>query len=886
MDTNSVLKKNIDQLSIVDMKKFLKDVGSYHSFKSKTEYKKRIKCFKDITIFPWRKDQLDIINNFLEYKHKIYVIHAIFGSGKTTIMLGSLILALINKIFKPTDAMFISFNISTKNEIKRKLKDFGIASKVNVRTFDSIIYEIAKIAKYPYIDLPNFEGKRKFVYELIFNKFEHKLEYQPDIIYIDECQDLEKQTLDILKYFYPNTKFFLAGDIFQSIQKEARESILWHYMMLPENPEVFKIYMYDTPRVPNNNLNTLKKALTIHYPEFKDKINNWKSSNIISESDIEWKRFNSYTHIYDDLKNFLSTHKPEETMILTFSSSITVKGAMGDIARLRRFLNENGFKVNTNHKKQEPENYFLSTAHSCKGLERDYVIVFLTFPLEKAFVHLSDDVVVNLITVALTRAKKKVIMYVPSYEDKYSRVLNLFENCPSPNKERIRTGKILNEFSFKDYVDNEHCPTELIRAGVIKYDTRIALKSFTKKFSTSKIFNDIKFKVMPIITDEERSFVGILIENLITSTWTSKWPEIELHNVKDHPFYTHIIKRITNSEKNYRTFIHKDIFNVNNQFDGIYIYSQIHVALSDKVFIKLSDTNIKNLKQYWSFLKPQAILMKPNNNNNKLKIQSRLKMPYIAGVADALTEDDDNKTTSIYEIKASQDRNWVDNALLQIIIYALMTGKTWSRLHLLNPFQNTKESYYFDSKNILSLRKELLKDVIVWNVNTFFAKTYPSTKINENKIDVSNILFLDIIKDNTGNITQASITNMLSPIKCEYIYSQHVTFGEKKEKKMTKQEKIACESNIDSKKLIDELKNIINSEMYKNKIIYSLDKHDDIKEGIISIKSMHDLNGFEDIVTYLNYSKNEDLSYSADLNDSLTKNVFTIAYMFQKNQFI
>ena len=74
--------------------------------------------------------------------------------------------------------------------------------------------------------------------------------------------------------------------------------------------------------------------------------------------------------------------------------------------------------------------------------------------------------------------------------------------------------------------------------------------------------------------------------------------------------------------------------------------------------------------------------------------------------------------------------------------------------------------------------------------------------------------------------------------------------------------------------------------MYKNKIIYSLDKHDDIKEGIISIKSMHDLNGFEDIVTYLNYSKNEDLSYSADLNDSLTKNVFTIAYMFQKNQFI
>jgi len=132
------------------------------------------------------------------------------------------------------------------------------------------------------MDLPNFDGKRKFVYELLFNKeFTHIPLFQPKIIFIDETQDLERTTLDVLKHFYPNSKFIFAGDIFQSIQKEPRESILWHFMMEKENRETFKIYMSETPRVPENILNSLKYALRSYYPEFKDKIDNWKSGNKI-----------------------------------------------------------------------------------------------------------------------------------------------------------------------------------------------------------------------------------------------------------------------------------------------------------------------------------------------------------------------------------------------------------------------------------------------------------------------------------------------------------------------------------------------------------------------------------------------------------------------------
>lgn len=804
----------------------------------------------------------------------------------TTLLLGLLIHGILKELFKPSETLFISFNISIKNEIKRKLKNFGLASKIEVRTFDSIVYELAKIADYKYIDLPNFEGKRKFVYELIFNKdFTFKPDFQPKVIFLDEVQDLEKQTLDILKYFYPNTKFIFAGDIFQSIQKEPRESILWYYMTLPETPEVYKIYMSDTPRVPSKNLETLKSALSIYYPEFKDKIKNWTSSNVISDADIEWRRFNSYTHIYDELSSFLSTHGPEETMILTFSSAITVRGAMGDVARLRRFLSEHGFNVNTNHKRQESENYFLSTANSSKGLERDYVIVFLTFPLERAFVHLSDDVVVNLITVALTRAKKKVIMYVPSYTDKYTRALSLFERCPAPNKDKIRDGKILKEFRFQDYIDIEHCPTEIIRASVIKYDTRIKLREYTKQFSFSKIFDgDINYKVLPIITEEERAFVGVLIENLITSTWICRWPDPHVHDVKNHPFYCHIIKRISAAEKRYNQYIHSNLFDEKNQFDGIYLYSQLHIALSNKIFMKLSDGLVANLKSYWTKLKPKAILMKPNNESDKLKIQARVRSPWIAGVADAMTEDTDGKTTSIYEIKASQDRNWVENALIQIIMYALMMGKTWYRLHLLNPFQNQKISYYFDTKKILSLRKELLKDVLVYNLNSFMAKTYPDTK-NNKKIDVSNMLFLNILKDESGNITQASILNMLSPIKCEFVYSKYSSSGLKKNKDMSKQERFACESELTTEDISKELKDILHSDVNKDKTIWCFEKCDDIAI-VNSIKDEYKLKEFNDIVKYFDYKKNEDLQYTSDFNDSLFVNIFCLAYVFSNNYFV
>ena len=880
------LNDDVNSLKIQDMKEILKSIGSFYCLKNKSEYIKKMQKFKDVFTFPWRNEQQEVINNFLKFDKNIYVIHGIFGSGKTTLLLGLLIQGITKALFKPEEILFVSFNLSIKNEIKRKLKEYGVASKVSVRTFDSIIYELAKVGEYKYLDLPNFEGKRKFVYELSFDEnFNHKPTFQPKIIVVDECQDLEKSTLDIMRHFYPESKFVFAGDIYQSIQKEPRESILWYFMNKPESPDIYKIYMSLTPRVNGAILNTLKTSLKIYYPEFKDKIDKWTTGNHSSNTDIIWKRLNSYTHIFEDLKDFLHSHKPSETMIITFSSAITVKGCMGDIARVRRFMSENNFKVNLDHKKNDPDAYFLTTSHSSKGLERDYVIVFLTFPLERAFVHLSDDVVVNLITVALSRAKKQVIMYVPAYEDKFSRVLNLFENCPQPNKQKIRDGKTLKEFKFQDYIDIEHSPTELIRASVIKYDTRIRLRENIKPYEFSKIFDeDTSYKSAPIPTEEERAFVGVLIENLITSTWIGYWPRVSLDDkVRNNPMYCHIIKRISNSMDRYKKYTSTNIFNDVTQFKGIYLYSQVHMALSNKIFMNLSDSLTSKLQNYWKNLKPKAYGMKPNGR--KLKIQAPVKMPYISSIADAISLEDDEKTTSIYEIKASQSYDWKDDASLQIIMYALSCGKTWTKLHLLNPFQNSKVSYHFDSKKILTLRKELINDILIYNTNSFLAKFYPQTKENK-KLNVSNTLFVNVLKNEDGAIKQASIINMLSPIKCEIIYNKYVSSGNKKSKNMLKEDNYACESELSEVEMVEELKEILYSKMNKNKSIWSFESNfEDIIE-CKSIQDYYDLDDFQYIVDFFSYKKNDDLDYSADLTDSLVQNIFSLSYLFMKNNFV
>jgi hypothetical protein len=855
--------------TIKEYSEFLKSIGVVYSFKTKKEYQERVLLYKKVLDFTWRVDQKDIIDSFLKQEYKYYVINGIFGCGKTTLLLGLHIHSLLNNMYRPEDSCFISFNVCIKNELVQKLRNYGMKGKTKVRTFDSIVYEICKLYKYPYMELPNYDGKRKFAYKICKEIKEGEKELfeislNPTYIYIDECQDLESQSFIIFETFFPNSQIIFAGDVFQSIQREPRESLLWS-LLNNEIENISRHYMKETPRVPENILKNVKESLTSYYPEFSEEIDKWRSSNS-HQQEIEWHRFYNYSDVFKSVDKFLEEHDPLNSMILTFSSAITVKGAIGDLARFRRYLYTKGQKVNNNHKKMDHDKLFLSTVNSSKGLERDYVFIVSTFPLERAFISFSNDLVINLITVGVTRAKKKVIFYVPAYEDKFSKTLENFVECPKPNKAKIREGTTIDNFKFSDYINMEHCTTELIRQNIIKYDTRIKLRESLKCFERSKLFEDF-IPAPKLDTDEEKSFVGILIENLITSSWNMKWPNtVEIEELAKHPLYIHCFKKIKDKYLSYKKFISNG-FNIKNHFMGIYYYSQIHLAVNNKIFIDLSESTRDLLKSYWNSLKDKVSQIKPIFY--KIKIQSNMRMPWATGVCDVFISEKDEKdekfeNITIWEFKASVDQEWKDDASIQAIIYSLMSGKKWCKIVLMNPFRNEKYSYHFNMKNIMEMREMVINDIVTWNTNCFLSK---NIKSSGKELKVTNQLILCMTKN------QHVLYQFMSPSKLHLICN--IFINKEKDKDQTKLEKLCSQSEIDEKTADQNIFNILNSAEYKDCIIYYTTDTNELKEEQRFVK-IKDIIGDDDIqfvLDMLEYQPSEDLKYQPDFNDALIKSL-------------
>lgn len=895
-----------DSSSIADFRQFLENIGVMYSFKSKDAYQKRVGLFRNVVNFTWRDDQKEVIDSFLKQEYKYYVVQGVFGCGKTTMLMGIHIYSVVTELYRPDEAAFISFNVCIKNELIQKLRRYGMSSKTDVRTFDSIVYEICKIYEYPYLDLPNYEGKRKFVYKICKEvqsgeKELKKLSIDPSYIFIDECQDLEHQTLIIFKTFFERSKIVFAGDIFQSIQKETRESLLW-FLLNEESLKdtISRHYMKETPRVPKNILKNVKESLSSYYPEFEREIGEWKSSNTESDTKIEWHRFYNYSDIFKKIDEFLKTHDPLKSMILTFSSAITVKGAMGDLARIRRYLTSNRYDVNKNHKKMDYDKLFLSTVNSSKGLERDYVFIVSTFKLERAFVNFSNDIVTNLVTVGVTRAKNKVIFYVPAYEDKFSKTLENFSSCPTPNKESIREGKTIEDFSFADYINIEHCVTELLKQNIIKYDTRIKLRENTKMFNHSSLF-DKKVSPPKIETEEERAFVGVLIENLITSSWLMKWPEVdEIESLRNHPMYTHCFKKIETKYKVYNSFKSKNKCNGQNHFQGIYYYSQIHLAMYNKIFIDLSEHTQEYIKKYWSLFKDKAQMIKPTDGT--ITVQNNMRMPWTTGVSDVIVKKESVKDDrisedivlrtqsasdiSIWEIKASVDVEWKEDALIQAIVYALMSGKTRCSIVLLNPFRNEKCSYNFNMKNIMYLRELVINDIIMWNINCFLSK---NLKIKGVPLKLTNQLVLTMKKDENDKYKQFSLFQFMSPTKVDlisnvFIGGNNVDNGDnkKKRKDMTKLEKLCLDSQKNEEDALFELFELLNSPQFRDLDVYY---SGDCKIDNDRYKNIDDIIGkssIKEVLEDLSYETNKDLKYEADFDNTFVS-ALTLCAFFARN---
>jgi hypothetical protein len=104
---------------------------------------------------------------------------------------------------------------------------------------------------------------------------------------------------------------------------------------------------------------------------------------------------------------------------------------------------------------------------------------------------------------------------------------------------------------------------------------------------------------------------------------------------------------------------------------------------------------------------------------------------------------------------------------------------------------------------------------------------------------------------------------------------------------MKKDERFACESEFSEEEIINELNEILNSNINKNKNVWGFENYSDIVDkDIYSIKDEFELENVDDIIKSLNYVKNPELKYSLDTTDSFYCNILCLTFMFLNNHFV
>lgn len=513
--------------------------------------------------------------------------------------------------------------------------------------------------------------------------------------------------------------------------------------------------MKKTPRVPSGILCQIQRALVKHYPEYSEPIMDWYSANPLPhlESSLTFVPIHHYSEIFEEARRFLGSHPHDQCMILTFSSAITVRGSMGDLSRFRQFLVKEGIEVNRNYKSMEEGKLFLSTANSSKGLERPFVLVALTFPLEMAFANFSNDLVVNLVSVALSRCKESVRFCVPVYDDRFSDVLRLYPNCPLPTEPPSATGRqrrsILStaaNASIGDFLERSHSATEILRQSILSFETRSMLRA-----SARLVENPPQQPSFPPgerirwtdRNEEEGALLGVLFEVLLTALWTRRWPFLNVDGMSDviaNPMYLHCRGAL---QQQFRKLVQafRVPFSTTSparQFQLLLDYTHHHLLISQKIRVRISHERHDEILRAWIRLQPDLERMRPAIAP-ALRPQVNLSRPFMTGIADLFHDEGHNL---IYEIKTGSGSDWREDAFTQAALYmAMMPTTPRGTIRLLNPFRRELSEYSIaiPAKVLLRLDREML----LWNTNCFLAKYRGNNAETRRRLDSSALVCIE-----------------------------------------------------------------------------------------------------------------------------------------------
>lgn len=461
------------------------------------------------------EEQYKIIKSI---KENNVIVDSVAGSGKTTTNI------FIAKEYPEKNILLLTFNRKLSDETKERLRN------ENIKNMDVFTYH-GFCCKY-YTETHDDKG----ICESLDKECKIKLEYE--IIIIDEAQDINELYFKLIcKLLSDNSKDYnlcILGDKYQSIYEfngaDNRYLTLGDKIFRMNEKEWKKLKLSTSYRMTKQIANFMNECILNEKRIISTKEGDKPEYYILNLYDLE-----------DIVKNILKEYKPEEIFILAPSVKGKKTNRNTPLTNIENFLVKE--KINIYIPSSDDEKIseditknklVFSSFHQSKGLERKIVICY---GLDSSYYefygkNLSQEKCPNIIYVALTRAKEKLIILQDIKKDilpfintdnmdKCAKSYIIKDKITKSNNNRFKNRNtsvtdfvrfLSQEFMTKildDYIEEVEINKE---SKKIKIDNIVKFESYGKEIKES--VSDINGTMIPmyyeIITKNKSSVLNIL----------------------------------------------------------------------------------------------------------------------------------------------------------------------------------------------------------------------------------------------------------------------------------------------------------------------------------------------------------------------------------------
>lgn len=599
-------------------------------------------------------------------------VDAVAGSGKTTTAL------FIAKEYPNKKILLLTYNkhLQINNEEK-----CSCCKNIDVFTFHAFCSRIYKTKCIN--DL--------MMYECVNSDSNHSsINY--DIIIIDEAQDMTDIMYLFIKKILPeNSKLMLVGDKYQNIYRFNGATS--EYL---EHPEKYfdrtftHLTLQMSYRLTNQMSNFINRNV-MHQERIKTCKEGDKVSIVFSfDNYIDKVKYFS-NKIIELIKSGVDIN---DIMVLSYSvrnpSAAKCVSLIKKLTKIDVYLHaDDDSSINEECCKNK---LLFSSIHQSKGLERDYIFL-LTF--DTGYCYAWNDYLHelnNLFYVALTRAKKKLTIFIRNVYYNFSNKKRIYEPFPFisfTDEDYIEYhNKIIFEPTLKEEDISPRKKTDV--SSICKFVSSEIAHKLQRYIDVEEVPSKrIKLNIQSISNNEEVSDISgnavtamFGINDINVIKYINELKKSYCKFKKD--WYKHDYVKIPDSIKTIKDMLKLMTYVEYN--DNELVHKPLQLSLSDFNWITNDQYEImksvaeENLKGFGSFEKPINVIIEKVANcnksvfNNNIVLNNKYSIDEITGRIDMINNDDD-----IVEFKLV---NTITNThIYQALLYAFMKNKNTALIY-------------------------------------------------------------------------------------------------------------------------------------------------------------------------------------------------------------